>query len=496
MNSSLSKKRADFLPSLIAILSLVGVLLIGSPIPKASALDLSRISAISSESITTETSNNIFKIYLNVFRPNYLVYFQVNFHNTEVLQIISDSAPMTLPVASTLRLNVVGGAVLSQAMLAKPLKEIFDQSGNPIVQVFAAPPDFPILSLTGDTTLIKKKELLSTPVVEDGTYAIDSVGTDIKFFIKYPGNLIGFRKLTDAKAGATFSGTPMYGYLEQKDFTVTATSPGIWRLLDSKFQSVSSINTIKTKFGTYLPEGHGMTIAPSGNPVVIAAVTRNVDSSWLKRNYGAFPILDCDIAEIKNGVAIKEFSFWDWAVANKSVSQPYLDAMPLFNDPQNPTSSPIDICHANSLEYYKSTNEYLFSLRSPSLLLILDSNLKVVKKVLNANNSLQHFARFKSKTEITALGNYTLDKYSKFLDFKLVNGKWQLKEIAFPVHVKYCGNAQYLDSTHIWLGGGCGTFSDGVLGAIFKVNAGAMTQVGAARMQGFIYSYRADLVSD
>jgi hypothetical protein len=168
--------------------------------------------------------------------------------------------------------------------------------------------------------------------------------------------------------------------------------------------------------------------------------------------------------------------------------------MPLFNDPQNPTSSPIDICHANSLEYYKPTNEFLFSLRSPSLILVLDSNLKIVKSVINANNSLQHFARFRSKTQITALGNYSLDKFSKFLDFKLVNGNWQLKEIPFPVHVTYCGNTEYLDSTHIWLGGGCGTFADGVLGAIFKVSGGSMTQVGAAKMKGFNYSYRADVV--
>jgi hypothetical protein len=493
MNSLLHESKKNFVLALVSTFSLVGVLLFGSPISRAAAVDLTGITAISSENISTETSNNVFKIYLNTFRPNNEVYFEVNFHNTEALDVINDSVAMTLPAAATLRLNVKSGAVLNQSLIADPIREINDKNGIPIVQIFAAPADFPILSFTGDTSLIKKKELLSTPVVKDGTYAIDSVGTDIKFFIKFPGNLIGFRKLTDAKAESTFSGTPIYGYLEQKDFSVTATSPGIWRLLDSKFQAVSRINEVKTKFGTVLPEGHGMTVAPSGNPVVITAVTRSVDSSWLKRRY-LLPILDCDIAEIKNGVAVKEFSFWDWAVANKAISGPYLDAMPLFNDPQNPTSSPIDICHANSLEYYKPTNEFLFSLRSPSLILVLDSNLKIVKSVINANNSLQHFARFRSKTQITALGNYSLDKFSKFLDFKLVNGNWQLKEIPFPVHVTYCGNTEYLDSTHIWLGGGCGTFADGVLGAIFKVSGGSMTQVGAAKMKGFNYSYRADVV--
>ena len=493
MNISVGQRRKNYAPALVSIFSLLALISVGSPLAKASAVDLNGITAISSENISTENSNNVFKIYLNTFRPNNEVYFEVNFHNIEALDVINDSVAMSLPASATLQLSVKSGLVLNQSLISDPIREIDDKNGNPIVQIFAAPTDFPILSFTGDTSLIKKKELLSTPVVKDGTYAIDSVGTDIRFFIKYPGNLIGFRKLTDAKAEATFSGTPIYGYLEQKDFSVSATSPGIWRLLDSKFQAVSRINEVKTKFGTVLPEGHGMTIAPSGNPVVITTVTRNVDSSWLKRRY-LLPILDCDIAEVKNGVAVKEFSFWDWAVANKAISGPFLDAMPLFNDPQNPTSSPIDMCHANSLQYYKPTNEFLFSLRSPSLLLVLDSNLKIVKSVINANNALQHFARFRSKTEITALGNYSLDKISKFLDFKLVNGNWQLTEIPFPVHVTYCGNTEYLDSTHIWLGGGCGTFADGVLGAIFKVSGGAMTQVGAAKMKGFNYSYRADLI--
>jgi hypothetical protein len=242
-----------------------------------------------------------------------------------------------------------------------------------------------------------------------------------------------------------------------------------------------------------LPEGHGMTISSSGNPIVITTVTRSVDSTWLKRSY-KLPILDCDIAEIKNGVAIKEFSFWDWAVANKSISEPLLDNMQLFNDPQNPTSSPIDICHANSLEYYKVDNTYLVSLRSPSILIILDSNLKTVKQVINTDTSLQHFARYVSKTHITALGNFTFGEVSKFLDFKLVNGTWKLTEIPFPVHVTYCGNTEYLDSTHIWLGGGCGSFAPGTLGAIYKLNENSMTLVGAMKMSGLNYSYRADVI--
>jgi len=470
-------------------------LLIGPATSAAHAVDPATITFLSSENISTEISNNVLKVYLNTFRPNNVVSFKVIFHNTEALPVINDSVKMTVPINSGLQFAMNTGSVLSQSVLAKPIREIDDENGNPIVQLFPAPADFPLISYTGDTSLIKNQEILSTPLVADGTYAIGSSGTNIKFFIKSPNNLIGFRKLTDAKPSNTFSGTPVYGYLEQKDFSVSATSPGVWRLLDANYQLVSRVNEIKTKFGTYLPEGHGMTIAPSGNPVVITAIPRTVDSSWLKRSY-KLPILDCDIAEVKNGIAIKEFSFWDWAVANKTVSEPILDAMTLFNDPQNPTSSPIDICHANSLQYYKATNQFLISLRSPSLIFILDANLKVVKSVLDANSALQHFARFVSKTEITALGNYSLDKISRFLDFKLVNGKWQLKEIPFPVHVTYCGNTQYLDSSHIWLAGGCGPFTAGVLGAIYKVTGSTMAQVGAVNMKDFNYTYRADLIAD
>jgi hypothetical protein len=495
MSLPAKKILSNFTNSFIAVVALMAYLLIGPATSAAHALDPSAITVLSSENISTVISNSVLKVYLNTFRPNDVVYFKVVFHNNQPITVINDAAKITVPTGGGIQFSFKTGTTLNQWIITKSIREIDDENGNPIVQVFPTPPDFPITSYTGDTSLLKSKDILSTPVVTDGTYAIAQSGTNIKFFVKSPNNLIGFRKLTDAKSDPTFSGTPFYGYLEQKDFTVSATSPGIWRLLDSRYQLVSRINEIKTKFGMFLPEGHGMTIAPSGNPVVITAVTRTVDSSWLKRSY-KLPILDCDIAEVKNGVAIKEFSFWDWAVANKTVSEPILDAMTLFNDPQNPTSSPIDICHANSLQYYKATNQFLISLRSPSLLFILDSNLKVVKSVLDANSALQHFARFVSKTEITALGNYSLDKISKYLDFKLVNGKWHLKEIPFPVHVTYCGNTQYLDSSHIWLAGGCGPFTDGVLGAIYKVSGDTMAQVGAVNMKGFNYTYRADIFSN
>lgn len=465
----------------------------GFSIPEAQAAATSNITFSSSENITTTSVNNIYKVYLNTFRPATKIFFKVNFNNTETMTVVNDSQEVILPPGSALQFSLISGNVLTKTSIPLPIREIKAKNGQVLVQFYSAPDDFPTLSLTGDTSLIAKHEILSTPVVTDGTYAIASSGTDVKFFIKSPNNLIGFRKLADGQVAEGFGGTPVYAYLEQQDFGVSATSPGIWRLLDSNFQVVQRINQVKTKFGMQLPEGHGITISKYGNPIIITAVTRNVDSSWLTRRYN-LPILDCDISEIKDGVAIREFSFWDWAVANPKISEPILDSMQLFNDPQNPSSSPIDICHANSLQYSSVDDSYLISMRSPSLLMILDTNLKTVKQVVRTDNSLQHFARYVNKTHITALGNFTFDKVSKFLDFKLVNGKWNLTEIPFPVHVSYCGNTQYLDSTHIWLGGGCGPFIPGTLGAIFKVTNGTMSLVGSLKMANFNYSYRADLV--
>ena len=80
------------------------------------------------------------------------------------------------------------------------------------------------------------------------------------------------------------------------------------------------------------------------------------------------------------------------------------------------------------------------------------------------------------------------------LDFKLVNGEWKLTEYEFPAHVSYCGNSNFLDKAHIWLGGGCGPFKPGVLGAIYQLSNGALTEIGTVKMQNFTYSYRADLL--
>ena len=449
----------------------------------------------SSENISTAISGNTLSVYLNTFRPNTQIYFQIRLNNPKPINVVNGDSTLNVPAEGSFNLSVNSGKVLAQKDVDTPVKtlQLLNNSVSTFIKIYPTPSNFPKVSFSGDTSLVNSKMILSTPVMPNGSYALATTGTNINFFVYSPNNLMGFRRVSDASADPVAGGTPMYQYLEQKDFSVTATSPGIWRYLDSAFNVVSRLNEISLKSGIYYSDGHGATVSQTGNSVVLIPVKRIVDSSWLQRSY-KLPILDCTIAEVQNGKAIREWSMWDWAVANKSTSEPLLDKMPLFNDPQNPTTSPIDVCHANSIQYYKPLNVYLVSLRSPSIIVILDSKLQSVRSVLPTDNTLQHFARFTSNNEITALGNNTLGKNSKFLDFTLQSGKWVLKEYDFPYLVSYCGNTNYLDSTHIWLAGGCGPYKASTLGSVFKINGSNLSEVGEVEMQNFTYSYRADVM--
>ncbi len=456
-------------------------------------LDLTKINVLSSENISSTTVDGHLEVYLNSFKPNTQIYFKVNLNNSEPTTLVSNGSKLDLAANGTFQFSTTSGSTLSEKAIKEPIRTFSDSNGNVVLKVLPTPPDFPIISFSGDTSLVAKRQILSTPVVASGTYALATQGDQINFFVKSPNNLIGFRQIDDSQLLPSVGGIPIYTYLDQTDFGVTATSPGIWRLLDKDFNYLERINRVQTKFGSLLSEGHGMTTSPSGNAVVITTPVRQVDSSWLKRQY-KLPILDCDIAEVRNGKAIREFSFWDWAVAHKSIAQPLFDAMPLFNDPQNPTSSPIDICHANSMEYYKPLNTYLLSFRSPSIIVMLSADLKNITTILPTNSSLQHFARFNGKNQITDLGNYTFAKNSKFQVFNRSGNTWKLTEYNFPNHTEYCGNTNFLDKTHIWLGGGCGPATPGVLGAIYEINGNDLIEIGQVKLDKFNYSYRADLL--
>lgn len=303
--------------------------------------------------------------------------------------------------------------------------------------------------------------------------------------------MVGFRELKDATLEPFPSGTARYGYLEQVALNNQSLSPGIWRLLDSNFEQVGRVASIKISGTTWLPDGHGMTSAPSGNPVVIIPVIRNVDSNWLSTPYPK-SILDCTIAEVANGKPVHSFSLWDWADSHRIQFKAIMDAGLRDPDPYQP-NGPLDICHANSLEYNAQFGGYLVSIRSISSVFILDENLSVVEQVLSAPGAMQHFARFNTSKSITALGNYSNDKVSRFMNWTLIDGKWVLKEITLPIHVVFCGNAQFVDSTHIWVGGGCQAFLKNVLGILYDISDSTAVEKSRLSASAIGFSYRVDL---
>ena len=477
------------------IISLLVTLLQSPTISSAAITNLSKSSVTASENITTEISSSKVNIFLNTFIPNHTYFVRVNFAPITELSVSVTGNTFTIKKGQSLTLKFTTGAILQKSDFHKEIQTVRDKTGKIIVAVYPTPRDFPDLSLSGSTELVKNRLILSTPVVQDGSYAIASIGDSVKFFTKSLLTQIGFRELSDAPISELPGGQPVYAYLEQKDFSVTATSPGIWRLLDSEFNAIGRINEISMPEGKLLPEGHGITTSPKGNPVVMLTPTRTVDSSWLKRQF-PLPVLDCYVGEVQNGKLLNSFSLWDWAVAHKKESQPLLDAMSLQHDPQNP-NSPIDICHVNSMEYYKPLNVYVLSLRSPSILVIVSPDLKEVKDVLTADSSLQHFARFNGNNQITALGNYTFSNQSKILIWDKNGSKWNLRKLDLPVHLKFCGNVSVIDKTHYWVGGGCPSpFLPDTLGAIYELKDNKLTAIGSLKAKGFTYSYRSDLTKN
>ena len=479
----------------LLVISLLITLLQPLSISSAAIANLSKSSVTASENVTTEITSSKVNVYLNTFIPNHTYYVRVSFAPVSELSVSVTGSAFTIKKGQSLTLKFTTGSALQRVDLHKAFQTVKDKTGKIIVAVYPTPSDFPDISLSGSTSLIKDRLILSTPVVQDGSYAIASIGDSVKFFNKSAMTQIGFRELSDTPIAQLPGGEPAYAYLEQKDFSVTATSPGVWRLLDNEFNVIGRINDIQMPTEKLLPEGHGITTSPKGNPVVMLTPTRTVDSSWLKRQF-TLPVLDCYIGEVQNGKLLNYFSLWNWAVAHKKESQPLLDAMSLQHDPQNP-NSPIDICHVNSMEYYKPLNVYVLSLRSPSILVIVSADFKEVKNVLTADSSLQHFARFNGNNQISALGNYTFGNQSKILIWDKNGSKWNLRKIDLPVHLKFCGNVSVIDKTHYWVGGGCPSpFLPDTLGAIYELKDNKLTAIGSLKAKNFTYSYRSDLTKN
>jgi Arylsulfotransferase (ASST) len=458
---------------------------------RAATPDYSQSSVVASDNIATEITKSGIKVYLNTFRPNMDLFLNIGL---KVSGQYSSTDKSILSVSNTngvLQYHMHFGAFLTASAKTTPLATIRDQSGIARIQVFGMPADFPLLSIQGNASTISGLSFLATPTTSQGAYAIATQGTNIRFFVKSPRFIVGFRELKDSTPMPLASGTPRYAYLEQYQLNHESLSPGIWRFLNENFEVIGRVNTFTAYNQELQGDGHDLTVGPDGNPVVIAVPTRTVDSSWLAKPYtGA--IADCIVAEVFNGKALHTFSLWDWANSHRDAFKSLLDAGLRDPDPSQPTG-PSDICHANSIQYNQGTKEYLVSVRSLSALLILDSTLSTVKGVLSSPGSMQHFARFDSPTQITALGNYTNEKFSRLQTWKLVNGQWVLSEIALPIHVQYCGNAQMIDKSHLWVGGGCQAFEKNVLGILYDLSGSAPVELSRLVASSMGYSYRADL---
>jgi hypothetical protein len=381
--------------------------------------------------------------------------------------------------------------VLSTSNISQAITTFTDASGTARIQIFPMPEDFPKLNLSGDKTISSNLSYLMTPTTSAGSYAIATHGLNIAFFVKSPRFIVGFRELNDSPLIPYPSGTARYGYLEQVALNNQSLSPGIWRLLDSNFEQVGRVSSIDIGGTSWLPDGHGMTTSPDGNPVVMIPVTRTVDSSWLASPYPK-SILDCTIAEVSTGKSVHSFSLWDWANSHQNQSKALMDAGLRAPDPYQP-NGPLDICHSNSLQYSAQLGEYVVSIRSLSIIFILDKNLSTVKQILSAPGAMQHFARFNGTDSITALGNYSDEEFSRFMNWSLVNGTWVLNEITLPIHVVYCGNTQYIDKTHIWVGGGCQAFTKNVLGILYDISGSTPVEKSRLTASAMGFSYRVDL---
>jgi hypothetical protein len=458
---------------------------------RAAAPDYSKSNVVASEDVATKITKDGIKVYLNTFRPNMDLYLNVVLHVNATLTSKDKSAISLNYTNGVLQFHFRFGPYLTASAKTIALATIKDDAGVPRIQIYGIPADFPVMSLQGNTSITSELSFLATPTTSDGAYAIATSGLKVQYFVKSQRFIVGFRELSDSNPIAFPSGTPRYAYLEQVQLNHESLSPGIWRFLDSTFETIGRVNSFTAYNQNLQSDGHDLTVAPDGNPVVLAVPTRTVDSSWLAKPYSG-DISDCIVSEVSNGKTIHSFSLWDWASTHQAQAKSLLDNGLRDPDPAQP-KGPSDICHANSIQYNAATKEYLLSARSLSALLILDSTLTTVKQVLSSPGSMQHFARFNSPTDITALGNYTNEKFSRFQEWKLIGSTWTLSEITLPIHVQFCGNAQMVDKSHLWVGGGCQAFEKNVLGVLYDVSKSSPQEVSRLVASSMGYSYRVDL---
>jgi hypothetical protein len=460
------------------------------PVQAGALVDLSTTQVFSSEKTSTTMEGGVVNSYLQVFRPEADIWITVVFPagvNPKILQ------------GETSELNINGNYVQFSITLAKSLKlnelnkkliTFGDESGNKIFNLIQNPSDLPTTTFEGDSKELSKLNYLLTPAVTNGSYNLAIQGGEIVYFEKFSNFVLGFRKLDESNHYLS-SGRASYAYLEKVELNRPNYTPGIWKLLNKNFELIGRIYSLKIMGVDVYPEGHGIAFSPSGQPVVMTYVPRLVDASWVTKIQGS-TILDCVFSQIQNGKVVRNFSLWDWADKHREKYNPLISAGDQTVDLTRKDKA-VDFCHVNSLIYSKELNSYVASFRSLDLILVIDSRLQNVTAELYAPGARQHFARVRSATEITSLQNYTGQSKSKFASWRKVDGVWKLSETELSVMLPYCGNAQYVSDTKIWVGGGCVNFDNGTTGIEYDVSSAKVNEIGRLKLVGSSGTYRADL---
>jgi len=476
----------------IVLLALIAFICSVIPSVSAVAVDLSDTKVFASTKIEVVQKSNKVSVYLETFRPNFDYWLTFNFPDSSKIKVSTGKPIEFLQNGSVIQVRMKTSDYLLESEVSKPVLSLSNENNQSLLEVFPAPTDIPSLKVEGIESEISNLNLLLTPSVANGQYAMAYEGQYLKFFEKFNNFVLAFRELSEGEQLSFASGSAKFAYLEKIELNRPFYTPGIWKLLDEDFEIVGRIGSFKTYGQTVYPEGHGMTSSPNGNPVVMSYVNRKVDSSWLKKPFNA-PILDCVFSELKNGKELRKFSVWDWMNSNREKSRKYLDAPGERNADTTLEGSPVDFCHANSLVYSEKFESYIVSLRSLDLVMLIDKNFKKMNDLLYSEKARQHFARVVNNSQISTLENYTGQANSKFAIWSKVQNKWKISEYPLGVSLPYCGNAELLSNFKLWVAGGCANFDGNTAGVLYSLRTGKAIEIARLKLQNSSGSYRVDL---
>ena len=71
----------------------------------SASLDLSKISVLSSENISTASVDGHLEVYLNSFKPNTQIFFKVNLNNSDPTTLISNGSKLDLAANGTFQFS-------------------------------------------------------------------------------------------------------------------------------------------------------------------------------------------------------------------------------------------------------------------------------------------------------------------------------------------------------------------------------------------------------